>query len=237
MTEAVSVRDGIALLERSSLPTVLTEGSSDYRVIRRIEERLADCGLDFLPLGGRTTVLGTWSGLSAERRNNVVALVDLDTWIYLGIPLEYQHRSIIYTQGYSIENDIFMDSDLIKLCDSAERIRFYQNLERVCAYHAREIEKCRAGEDYELSIKAHKIVRSPDISPSLNVDELALKNVLFRHFGQVLRGKSLFELLSIELTNSKRRVKFGYDHLYEIGSAGTGLIFANLEKEIRARFT
>lgn len=236
MPSPLSVTDALALLSKSSLPTLLTEGTDDYRVMRKVENRLADLGVDFLPLGGRLMVLDVWRSLPAHRHNNTAALVDLDCWLYCGIPSDCIGDNLIYTKGYSIENDIMLDCDLTNLMDAHEESVFYQELEIVSAYHAREIEKAKSGLDFSLATHVNAIIGAGDISPSLCEKEKETKQIIIRFFKQNLRGKSLLELLVRQLNRPGRFAKIGYRPLYEFGSMNIGSIFQDLESSIRSKF-
>lgn len=233
MNSPITPEVGIALLENSIIPTLLTEGSTDYRVLRRIEKKLADCGVNFLPLGGRDNVLSVWAGLSPERRRTVAILVDLDMWLYFGVPQHLHDSNVILTQGYSIENDIFLDGPLFRLLSDEEKNSFHNDLEIVAIRHAREIHKCGQGEPFELKTSAYKILADGQVAIQLSAAEKRWFDMLKSHFGQTLRGKSLFQLLARQLSSSGRPVKFGYDHLYEIGASNLNGIFETLESRIR----
>lgn len=236
MHSILSADDALAVLNRSQLPTVVTEGSDDYRVMRKIEERLSDCDIDFLPVGGKDKVLYVWENLPMERKLNTLAIVDLDKWLYLGIPDRYVGNGLMYTVGYSIENDIFMDASLIHLCDNHELVNFMADLRIVCAHHAREIGRAIRGETHLLKKHVNHIIADGDITPSLDADELARKSNLERHFGQALRGKTLLEVLVRQTNRAGRFAKFGYKHIYEMGSCQIGKIFEQMERDIRSFF-
>ena len=236
MREILTANDALAVLSRSSLPTVVTEGSDDYRIMRKFEERLADCGIDFLPVGGKAKVLDTWQRLPQTRRRNTVAIVDLDEWLYVGIPDEYIGEGLFYTFGYSIENDIFLDADLIGICDPHEKADFLNELSIVSARHAREIEHLVHQRNFQIADHVSAIINAGDISVSLNNAEMHRKHLLERHHGQLLRGKTLLQLLVRQSSREGRYVKFGYKHIYELGATRMGTIFQNLEDNIRAYF-
>lgn len=237
MTSLLTVHDALSLLNKSSLPTVITEGSDDYRVMRKIENRLSDIGVDFLPLGGRGMVLDVWERLPPPRHANTVALVDLDLWLYTEIPTRYTGDNILYTNGYSIENDILLDYDLLSLLDAAEMATFAAELSIVCAEHARQIEAAKTGHNYFLKRHASDILAAGDVTATLSVPEVALKQILEIQFRQAVRGKTVFQLLVRQLSRAGRFAKFGYKQLYEIGSSNIGGIFEALEGELRVRLS
>ena len=113
-----TVDELVATLRRSRLPTIVVEGRDDMRIYRWIEPRVSNVDTSVLPVGGRNKLLSIY-----ERRNEysqlpVAFLADRDMWLFSGIPEQYNH--IIWTLGYSIENDIYSGSELENLLDVEE---------------------------------------------------------------------------------------------------------------------
>ena len=237
MSNPLTVADALGVLQRSSLPTVITEGSDDYRVMRKIEKRLADIGVDFLPLSGKDMVLAVWSQIPAHRSTNTLALVDLDDWLYCGIPLQYQAPTLLYTVGYSIENDLLMDGGLEGILEAAEVASFQNDLAIVCADHAIQIERCKNGLPFELKRHAIQIINEGDKSPTLAVNECQTKTVLVEHYQQMLRGKTILQILVKQTNRPNRFAKLGYRQLYEIASMQPGRIFREFEERVRTHMT
>lgn len=237
MHNPLTVEDALATLQRSNLPTVITEGRDDYRVLRRVENRLADIGVDFLPLSGRNTVLSVWEQLPIERRSNVIAIVDLDEWIYKGIPFNYMGENLIYTVGYSIENDILLDCSVDDFLYPSEISEFQSELRHVCADHAVQIERCKAGLEYLIKRHANQILNEADKTEDLNPNELKTHEILISNFKQFMRGKTIFQLIVRQTTKSGRAANLNYDHLYEFASIRPGPILQQLEDRIRKSFT
>ena len=237
MIGKLTAEDALAALSRSSLPTVITEGSDDYRIMRKIESRLSDIGVDFLPLGGKKTVLEVWRRLPDARRHSVVTIVDLDLWILQGVPAEYQGEDIIYTFGFSIENDIFIDANLINLCDDEEKERFFNELSLVSSWYSGEIQKALRDDPYEIKVHAAEVINRGGLPINLDDDGNQLDNIIQLNYAQVVRGKTLIELLARQLNRHGRFAKFGYKQIYEIGSYSLGEILSELERKIRIRLS
>lgn len=237
MHKVITVVDAIALLKRSVLPTVITEGSDDYRVMRKMEERLSDLGVDFLPVGGRDIALQIWQNLPASRKHNTFVIVDLDMWMYFGIPQEYIGEGISYTKGYSIENDIFLDGNLLSLCNKTEKSKFFLELRIISAWYARELEKAHNQQQHKIDVHPAQVLAEGDISASLTASEKIRFNHISANFGQLLRGKTIFQLLVRQLNYANRYVKYGYKHLYDIGSTQLGPLFEQFEIDIRRHFS
>ena len=233
MADVLNAQEAVAVLNRSALPAVVTEGATDYRAMRKIEERLSDCGVDFLPLGGKSMVLEVWSNLSAERRRRTVVLLDLDMWLFYGVPDQYIDENVVLTRGYSIENDIALDFDFSRLMDSTEMNHFRADLDKVAVAHAIEIEKGRAGGTCEISKHPNQILSDHDASRALSPDEARMKDVIVRFHKQALRGHTLMQLLTRHLSHPRRKAKFSYHQLMELGSMDLGECLLDIESRIR----
>lgn len=237
MSRGFTAKDALALLSRSKLPTVITEGSDDYRVMRKLERKLEDLGVDFLPAGGRTVVLEIIENLPADRLGSIAALVDLDEWLYIGIPNKYHSvENLFFTNGYSIENDIFLDSSLLNLFEGNEESDFKNDLEIVLRKHAKEIKNIIRGSDFQLKTHAREIIAKCDEIGPLDDDELKIFSWLKSHFGQALRGKTLLEILVKQLSRPDRYTKFGYKQVYDIASSNPGIYLNSIEGKIRRCF-
>ncbi|OQY57200.1 MAG: hypothetical protein DRR08_02680 [Candidatus Parabeggiatoa sp. nov. 2] len=67
-------------------------------------------------------------------------LADQDMWLFTAIPATY--ADIVWTKGYSIENDIYAGSTLEKLLDKNEQDDFNKVLDSVIEWFAFEVEQC-----------------------------------------------------------------------------------------------
>ena len=108
----MTVDDWVITLRRTYIPTVIVEGKKDIPIYRRIEKYIDIQNADVISVGGRNNLL-----LLYERRNEfahlpVAFVADRDLWLFSGIPPDYP--DIIWTEGYSIENDLYAGADLEK---------------------------------------------------------------------------------------------------------------------------
>ena len=102
------VSELVALFRSSQLPTLVVEKDNDVRIYSRwIEQHLfGTYKVDVLAVNGKGNLLRLY-----ERRNEfaglpVVFVANRGIWLLSGIPEDYE--DIICTQGYSIENDVYM---------------------------------------------------------------------------------------------------------------------------------
>jgi hypothetical protein len=92
-------------------------------------------------VGGRKSVKKVFDHCPTEKRKHIVFCADLDTWVFAEVPEEYQE--IHFTQGYSIENDLFADGEqaLMNLLRPNERELFERIMSNVADWFAFEAEK------------------------------------------------------------------------------------------------
>ena len=98
----------VTLFRSSQLPTIVVERDDDVRIYNRwIRKRLfGTYNLDVLAANGKGNLLHLY-----ERRNEFAGLpvafvANRGLWLFSGIPKGYE--DIICTQGYSIENDVYV---------------------------------------------------------------------------------------------------------------------------------
>ena len=238
MRAALSIEEAIATITRSSLPTVITEGRNDYTAYRKIEERLADIGVSLLPMTGRESVLSVWQGLPSACNDRVFFIVDKDCWVYTNIPNQYQCSRIATTNGYSIENDLFMDGNLLELCSVAEKQDFLSEVEYVCKWHAPKIAQIASGGNAAIGDHPTHILSQPEVDISSHPPQVDawFKNLLEK-YDELLRGKTLFYLLVRQLSKKNRAAKFSYSALLEVGSKNPGQFLLLIEAKIREYFS
>lgn len=107
-SEVDEVSELVALFSTSQLPTIVVERGDDVRIYNRwIERRLfGTYNIDVLAANGKGNLLRLY-----ERRNEFAGLPvafvsNRGIWLFSGIPEGYE--DIICTQGYSIENDVYV---------------------------------------------------------------------------------------------------------------------------------
>ena len=203
-----TVEEVIALLKKTSLKTIIVEGACDVIVYRKLEDEFAHLGISVLPVGGREKILDIFS-----RRGEVPQAVklaffaDQDVWINTGIPPAYQAPNIIFTNGYSIENDVFIDGTLIKLLEGVEVGKFEAELRRFVDWYALALARHLVNNSKPISLHPKEVLSAARYAAltTLGAGETyptALRDQVLHDYQRMLRGKSLFALL-IEHTNSR----------------------------------
>ena len=93
----------IEALKRTSLPTLVVEGTDDVQIFRELEAQIQDRigDINVFPTGGRNTVL-TASKHATDYSTPIAFLADSDLWLFTDNRSNYP--DVIFTDGYSIEN-------------------------------------------------------------------------------------------------------------------------------------
>lgn len=216
MTGSVTATEAIATIERSSLLTVILEGEGDYFAFARIEAELSEHGISFMPLCGRDLVLDVINSLSAESLSRCLAIVDLDTWIYSNIPENAINSNVLFTFGYSIENDIILNSDICSLMTDSERATFLSELKIVVNWYANELDNKLSGGDAQLSRHPSHILQDHAVC-TLTGRKKFWEDTIEARYDQLLRGKTLLALIVRQLNATGRASKYSKANLIEIG--------------------
>ena len=216
-----TVDELVATLHRSELPTVVVEGKDDMRIYRWVEARIGNRNADVLPVGGRENLLSVYERRTEYAHLPVVFVADRDMWLFSGIPPDY--RGIIWTQGYSIENDLYLGAELENMLDPDEAVEHQQVLDSIIEWFAFEVEEYLAGRDAEVARHCNQVVppgqteRDPGFCTrhGFRCPPECIQQIKDAYQLQ-LRGKLLFQILVRFLSASSRRIKHRTFGLYEI---------------------
>lgn len=240
---AISTDEFIETLKRSNLPTVVTEGSDDYKFYRKIEDGLAEAGISLFPVGGRSKLLDIFIRRQEIKRNNVIFLADKDLWVFTGVPLAFIHRKIIYTAGYSIENDLYCDAQIEDFLDPPEKRDFGLELMEVLQWYSFAVANLINGNP--ASIKDHpnrilgpngKLDGNYMASIGFSAKDDFIFNMVQQDYQHLFRGKNLVELIMRKLSARNRVAKFGRSQIMEIGASRRGPHMQRISNEIRDIF-
>ncbi len=218
----MSAEELVAYLKRTSLLTVLVEGTADAYVYRWVEERLKADG-DVLVCNGRDTLLEVFRRRNEFANSKAVFVADQDMWYFSAIPSEYS-GDVIFTDGYSIENDLFVRSVMEKLLGPEEKVAFELLIEQLVKWFAFEVDKHLKTGRSDCAVHINRVcpgsVLCEDYKKSVKFcdapEELIAR--LKAEYDRGLRGKSLFEALVRFLSHPNRVSKFSKFNLMEIGA-------------------
>ncbi len=217
----LTVEELVQYLKRSSLTTILVEGKDDTIIYRWIEEEVGISKVNFLPCGGRNNLLQVFERRSEFSQIRTVFIADQDAYVYSSPPARYSE--IIWTAGYSVENDLYQGRRIEGIMTTREAEDFQKALENFIRYYGFEVEQLRNNNDYDLSVHPyHALLPTHD----LNQDFLDIKGFvepkqetikyLLDDYDRLLRGKSLFGLLVRFLSAPQRAAKFSKMALCEL---------------------
>ncbi|MGP5323640.1 DUF4435 domain-containing protein [Vreelandella titanicae] len=231
------------LLKRTSLPTVLVEGVDDIIFYRKIEEDLSYLNVDVLPAGNKDFVLGLMKKLEDEGCSNSIAfVVDKDLWVH-GIPSEFSGKiNLVTTDGYSIENDLFDDGNLLELLSVKEMDEFMEDMHKFLDWYALAINRVLSGKNGAFRTHPGKVLDDAeffDEETRLEDNEVypsRLRSEIEAEYKKILRGKSLLAIMNRRLSKNGRDVKFSVKQLMAVGASRKGDNFERLKNLIADSF-
>ena len=170
-------------LKRSKLPTLVVEGYHDKAIYRWLEKLLDMPKINLLPVDGRDNLLEIYRKRSEfDSQLPVAFMADLDKWVFdrLGIGGQADYEDIIWTTGYSLENDLYSDGKPENTyIDPTKRDQ-----------HRRELDNAICEFAYQVASWAAR-GRLPNSEDIANYYEQITEEYELK-----LRGKDLFEVLS-----------------------------------------
>lgn len=210
----------VALLSHSSLITILVEGKDDMSVYRWMEDDL-DCNASVLACGCRNTLFKVYERRKEFKHIKTIFFADSDKFVYSSIPEEY--NEIIFTKGYSIENDLYHGCEIEALLTKKEDRSFRIALKNFIKYYCCQIEKLPTQGDVDLTQHPYQIL---DVSNSYTLREdqviggyhepsIETITKITSNYDLLLRGHSLISLLLIFLSSSGRHSKYSSQSLCE----------------------
>jgi hypothetical protein len=164
-------------------------------------------------------------------------------WFFASVPSDY--TGIIWSIGYSIENDLYEHSDLENLLDDHEATEHQALLSCLCRWFAFEVEEYLAGRECQVGTHVNRILSREklDVDPSyaesrgMRLADIALVSRIQMDYRLAVRGKQLFQLLLVFISARKRKSKFSTENLYELcvkkqGHPNTGRLLSELKARL-----
>lgn len=198
----MTVEEIIAYLNHSNIPTLLVEGKDDFQIYRWIEEKLEDTEFDILPCGGRRALLDLYDEKHKIKKEDTLFFADLDLWLFSGVPIEY--KDINFTNGYSIENDIYNSAkDLLEsLINPVKLIEYYKAIDELSKWYTFEVNEHLNSRSYFLNVSPRRLLNNKtyDLSEAYipSRDYSSLDSKLYKdikdNYDLKIRGKNLLDL-------------------------------------------
>ena len=223
MARNMTVDDWVAVLSGSHtyLPTVIVEGENDIPIYRRIEKYIGVQDADVIQVGGRNNLLSLYERRKEFAHLPVAFVADRDLWLFSGIPPDYPE--IIWTEGYSIENDLYVGAGLENLLSTDDVGEHRLVLDSIIEWFAFEVEEHLACRPAHVATGCNTVVpegktemdqgfrncrgfRPPDEQLHQQIKET---------YQLQLRGRLLFEIL-IRFLNASSGNQYSIVRLHEI---------------------
>lgn len=197
----MTVEHLVGILRRSRKPSIVVEGDDDAIIYRELAKRIGILEVILRPSGGRDKLLQVY-----ERRNEfahvpVAFVADQDMWIFSGI--EPSYNGIIWTHGYSIENDLYSDAALERILDEDDTAEHRQALDAISTWFAFAVEEYLTGNSPYLDLHCDEMVPpgKTELDPNFcarrgfHMPNAELIQQIRDEYQLLLRGKQLFQLL------------------------------------------
>ncbi|MYA56673.1 hypothetical protein F4X88_10290 [Candidatus Poribacteria bacterium] len=189
------------------------------------------------------------------RHAPVVFIADRDMWLFRGIPVQYD--DIIWTEGYSIENDLYSHAKLRRRI--GRNSEYEQVLDSICAWFAYKVEEylaknpppprkifqsVRDEEHVHINFHCNRIIPDGQTELASGLESLPsghqrVKEVRDNYHLQ-LRGKTLFELLVRFLSRPKHGFKKASVNAYALYNDAitvpeSNQLFSRVAKEVQEK--
>ena len=210
-----TVNELVEILRHSNSPNIIVEGKDDVIIYRTLVEDYFKKGvIDIHQTGGREKLLHLYDLLSnAEKEDDfrhvpVAFIADRDMWLFKGIPCRY--KDIIWTTGYSIENDLYSSAKLRQFVQDPD---YEDVLTSISAWFAWKVEEYLKNNPPskpfntirdetpvdEIDLPYARIVQEGTTQLNPNLNYLSQDHKRFKmvkeNYSTQLRGKLIFDLL------------------------------------------
>lgn len=220
----------IQTLKRSSLKTVLIEGVDDLQIYRNIEEDLDHLNIDFFPCGGKSCLIEIFKRRD-DVSNRLLFICDSDMWLFVPPPVSL-NKSLILTNGYSIENELYQDGLMVlnSLFSDAELERKNELIRNICLWFAYEVSKVLVNNNHDskfsdVTILNHRIIEPQEnhftedflLERNFQDPDEALFEDIHENYTIKLRGKYIFQVLEKLFQERPRsQVRYRRDQLFDL---------------------
>ena len=236
----ITVEELISTLKKTSLPTIVVEGLDDMIVYRTFEVNLLNYSVSVLPVGGREKVLKIFKRKNELPSNvQIVFIADQDVWINTAIPEEYQNERLIFTNGYSIENDVYIDGELWKLLRGSECGKYDAELNEFIDWYALALDRHLKNPEIKISLHPDHVLNNNQkaLLLALNPDEVYPINMranIRNDYRRLLRGKSLLALLMRNMNYAGREPRHSGGALIESVAVRPGNLLLDITNKVKS---
>lgn len=212
----------IEIIKRSNLPTLVVEGAHDVRALRHIEKTTGLIG-SILQCGGRSAALNIHDKIEELSHVPIVFLLDRDLSV-LRNPPRRSHR-IVWTWGYSLENDLIAGSEIEKILEENEILILNKILNSLAQWQAHAIfvaKNTQNGPNLDESLDAVVDVRTGNIRlhhACAKVSDVSLGAIykkIQKNPKRYIRGKQLLGSYQIVLNRPGRFGRMNKDAIISV---------------------
>ena len=198
---SMTVEHLVGVLRRSRKPSIVVEGDDDVIIYRELAKRIGILEVVLRSSGGREKLFQVYERRDEFAQVPVAFIADQDMWLFSGI--EPGHKDVIWTNGYSIENDLYSDAKLERLLDDSETAEHQQILDSISTWFAFAVEEYLAGNAPNLDSHCDEMV-SPGKTEldagfctrqGFRAPNTKRVQQIRSAYQLLLRGKQLFQLL------------------------------------------
>lgn len=204
---------------------VVVADEDDVFIYQQLIKRHKMLEVKILASGRRSDLLHLYERRSEFAHIPVVFIADREMSLFSGIPEGYE--DIVWTKGYSLKNDVYVEAQLERLLEPHETWRHQQVLNAITEWFAFEVEEALAGRSTQVdSLHCNQIV----LPGQIQLDEDFCKRRKFRtpnpelvqqiraEYQFKLPGKFLFQILARFLNARGRNFRFNIEirSLYHI---------------------
>lgn len=221
-SEVMTVDDWMTTLSdnHTNIPTVIVEGKNDIPIYRRIEKYIGVQNADVIQVGGRPNLLSLYEKRRKFAHLPVAFIADRDLWLFSGIPPDYP--DIIWTEGYSIENDLYAGANLEKVLNPNDVDEHRQVLDSIIEWFAFEVGERLVGKEAQVATSCNTVVPlgQTEMDQGFRQDrgfrppDQKLHQQIKEAYPLQLRGRLLFEML-IRFLNAHPGNQYSIVRLHE----------------------
>ncbi len=240
MTSVITVDEIISTLGRTSLPSVLVEGKDDVRIFRRLEEQCGIMSVSVMQCGGREALLEVYRRRrEITSKINIVFVADKDLWMFRGVPGEYENERLILSEGYSIENDLYVDQELENVLVPKSRADYQGKLQKVVRWYSININRLLRGEEAKIDLHPSYVLNKNQylIITGLKEQEefpQEIYDLVISDYKRFLRGKTLLDLIISHMRECEYQKEISVDAFFDIASARPGTLLSASFSRVKA---
>lgn len=217
-----------AILSRTRIPTLVIEGRHDLFLFRRIQEDVGPSNISLFAVGGKSRVISAFQNCRDADGIPILFFADKDEWIFCAIPQEFDDDKFETTDGYSVENDLIRDGNILEWMYPEERIAFEDEVSKFSHWFSLQMMRHLKGDSADLKKFPGRILDSEEefqndcalAEGEANPDEIS--RITSEDPIRTLRGKSLLQIIARQLNAVGRQARHQPKAMLEAGAASRG---------------